>query len=274
MLSAKICTLLDLTGFTQKKLGDLIGVPPQRIKNLVSGRVQKLTQAEAQALVAKLGVRSDWLLTGEGPVFQEEGERELARRLRHLSESSRAAQSLASSGQGQRIAQQILQAHALGDEGRPLLESAIAAIDHLAQEAEEAAWVPLVRARLSAGSGSLETDDDVEARYAFRREWVSRKGNAGRLVLMKITGDSMEPELRDGDMALIDQTQRDVIAGGYYAVGIEDVVMVKQLDSRPGKLILRSLNPAYPPVEVDLRGDLADGVRIIGRVIWWCREAR
>jgi len=27
-------------------------------------------------------------------------------------------------------------------------------------------------------------------------------------------------------------------------------------------------------MKVDLRGDLVDGVAILGKVIWWCREAK
>lgn len=134
--------------------------------------------------------------------------------------------------------------------------------------------VPKVKARLSAGGGSLETNDDVVGLFAFRAEWLRAKGNPAHMVLMEIAGDSLEPELRDGDTALINQGQKDALAGKLYAVGIGDMVVVKQVETIPGKLVLRSINPAHAPVEVDLRGDLADGVRVIGRVIWWCREAR
>lgn len=134
-------------------------------------------------------------------------------------------------------------------------------------------YLPLVRARLAAGNGSLETEADVQGYFAFRRDWIASKGNPAHLVLMKVSGDSMEPELRDGDMVLIDQAQRDPIPGRLYAVGIEDGIVVKLLDVAPGKLLLRSVNAEkYDPIEVNLRGDLAATVRIIGRVIWQCRE--
>lgn len=134
--------------------------------------------------------------------------------------------------------------------------------------------IPLVQARLSAGGGSFEVGDGIKGQYAFRAEWANRHGQPSAMVLMTVSGDSMEPELRDGDLALVDQSQTAVIAGRIYAVGIGDSVVVKVLDVLPGQLLLRSLNPVYQPVSVDLRGDLADGVRVIGRVIWWCREAR
>ncbi len=91
---------------------------------------------------------------------------------------------------------------------------------------------------------------------------------------MDVSGDSMEPDIKSGDMVLIDQSQTDIVIGRIYAVGIEEGIVVKALDIAPGKLILRSKNPAYAPLEVDLRGDLKDSVRIIGRIVWWCHEAK
>lgn len=140
--------------------------------------------------------------------------------------------------------------------------------------AQDVMYVPLVRARLSGGNGSFEVESDIEGRYAFRGEWLNRKGSPGRMVLMKVVGDSMEPEIREGDMVLIDQSQQEVIAGGIYAVGIDDMVMIKQVDPAPGKLVLRSYNARYSPVEAPLTGDLSSTVRIIGRCIWWCREPK
>lgn len=133
--------------------------------------------------------------------------------------------------------------------------------------------VPKVRARLSAGGGSLETSAEVKARYAFRREWIRAKGQPAKMVLMDVAGDSMEPDIRDKDVVLIDQSQADVIAGAVYAVGIDDAVLIKYLDKEPGKLILRSANERYRSIEVDMK-DESQNVRIIGRVVWWCREAR
>lgn len=134
--------------------------------------------------------------------------------------------------------------------------------------------VPKVQARLSAGGGSLEANGDPVGTYAFRSDWIRRKGQAASMVLMDVVGDSMAPAIENGDMVLIDQSQQRVIPGAIYAVGIEDGVLVKRLDLTPGTLILSSINPSYSPIEVPLRGDLADAVRVIGRIIWWCREAK
>jgi DNA-binding Xre family transcriptional regulator len=65
----------------QSDLVDLLGVSLSRVKAMSSGRVKNLTRAESEALVKKLHIRGDWLATGEGPMFQSPGERELHRRL-------------------------------------------------------------------------------------------------------------------------------------------------------------------------------------------------
>jgi len=130
--------------------------------------------------------------------------------------------------------------------------------------------VPKVRARLSAGGGSFETGGEVEDYYSFRRDWLRRKGRPEQMVLMDVVGNSMEPELRHGDMALIDQSQTAVVAHGIYAVGVEDTVLVKRVEKRPGALVLLSDNQDYAPIV--LSGDELDAMRVIGRVVWLGRE--
>jgi len=132
--------------------------------------------------------------------------------------------------------------------------------------------VPKVRARLSAGTGSLETEGDVIGLYAFKTDFLRRKGHAKLMVLMDVAGDSMEPDIWSGDTVLIDQGQNEIIAGGLFAIGIDQEVYVKYLDKIPGKLVLRSRNERYTPIEVDMNGEISGSIRIIGRVVWSCRE--
>ena len=136
-------------------------------------------------------------------------------------------------------------------------------------------FVPKVEARLSAGTGSLVVDGDVEGYFAFRSDWLLHKGAPAQMVLMSVSGDSMSPTISNGDMVLVNQGQKDVIAGAIYAVGVDDSILVKRLDKQPGKLVLVSDNrEAYPPLELDMTDEaVCESVRIIGRVLWWCREA-
>ncbi len=132
--------------------------------------------------------------------------------------------------------------------------------------------IPKVNARLCAGDGSFEVGSDIQGFYAFRKDWLSRKGNAASMVLMDIFGNSMAPELKDGDTVLVDESQKAVIAGALYAVGIEDTVMVKRLEKHPKNLVLQSDNKDYAPIF--LQEDEMNMARIIGKVVWVGREYR
>jgi phage repressor protein C with HTH and peptisase S24 domain len=132
--------------------------------------------------------------------------------------------------------------------------------------------IPKVRARLSAGGGSFEVGSEIEGYYAFRRDWLTTKGSRNKMVLMDIFGNSMEPEMKDGDTILIDESQKDILAGAIYAVGIDDTIMVKRVEKHPNKLVLLSDNKDYSPIY--LQGNEISSVRIIGKVIWISRELR
>ena len=135
---------------------------------------------------------------------------------------------------------------------------------------EAFAYVPKVQARLCAGGGSFEVDDGVEGYYSFRQAWLAGKGSVDNMVLLDVFGNSMEPELKDGDTVLIDQARTDIIAGAVYAVGIDDTIMVKRLEKHPNSLVLLSDNARYAPIS--LEREEMEGVRILGKVIWSCRE--
>ncbi|WP_018125993.1 LexA family transcriptional regulator [Desulfovibrio oxyclinae] len=130
--------------------------------------------------------------------------------------------------------------------------------------------IPKVRARLSAGGGSFETEGQVEGYYSFRADWLHSRGNPRKMVLMEVVGNSMEPELKEGDLVLLDQDKTEILAGGLYAVGVEDTVMVKRVERLPRTLVLHSDNKDYSPVK--LTGEELDNVRVIGRVLWVARE--
>jgi len=132
--------------------------------------------------------------------------------------------------------------------------------------------VPKVKARLCAGGGSFEVGSEIEGYYSFRKDWLSRKGAAEKMVLLDIFGNSMEPEFREGDTVLIDESQKDVLAGAVYAVGIDDTIMVKRVEKHPKGLVLLSDNTKYESLY--LENEDVNRVRIIGKVIWVCREFR
>ncbi len=132
--------------------------------------------------------------------------------------------------------------------------------------------VPYVKARLCAGDGSFEVDETIHDYWMFRADWLNHKGSASHMILIDIYGNSMEPELKNGDTVMIDTSQKDILAGSISAVGIDDIIMVKRIEKHPGKLVLRSDNKDYEPIYLGL--DEMDSFRIIGKVVWISRDVK
>ncbi len=133
-------------------------------------------------------------------------------------------------------------------------------------------YIPKVAARLSAGTGSFESDDKITDFLSFQTKWLAGKGSANSMVAMEVFGQSMEPVIKEGDTVLIDQSQNNIIAGTIYAVGVEDTILIKRVEKHPDKLVLTSDNKDYEPIY--LKREETDKVRIIGKIIWSCREYR
>jgi len=132
--------------------------------------------------------------------------------------------------------------------------------------------IPKVAARLSAGTGSFECDQEISRFLSFSASWLARKGSAAAMVAMEVFGQSMEPLIREGDTVLIDQSQTRIMAGAIYAVGVDDTILVKRVEKHPDALVLCSDNTDFSPIHLDVHA--LEKVRILGRVIWSCREYR
>lgn len=128
-------------------------------------------------------------------------------------------------------------------------------------------YVPQVNGKISAGQGFVP-DNVIEMRVAFRKEWIARKGNAKNMVLVKVSGDSMEPTLLNGDLVLVDRGRNYLEPqGGVYAVALDEVIMIKRVQPLGDRVRIISDNKMYEAFEVR-----ADQVRINGKVIWFARE--
>jgi len=126
--------------------------------------------------------------------------------------------------------------------------------------------------RLGPG-GILPVEEEGEERgHAFRRDWLARvaRGTPEDLVLLAVSGEAMAPTLRDGDLALVDQSQREPVMGRIHALAVDARILLRRLDARPGKLVIVSDNRDYPALE--LSPAEARSVRILGRVVWIGRE--
>ncbi|WP_027187163.1 LexA family transcriptional regulator [Desulfovibrio cuneatus] len=140
------------------------------------------------------------------------------------------------------------------------------------QPSQEMVHVPLISATLCAGAGSFEVEGAVLAKHPFPYSFLSPMGTPSAMVFMHVMGDSMEPFILDGDMVLVDQAQHQPARQGVYAVGFEDAIYVKRLECAQNAVRLLSDNPEYAPIEI--MGDELHSFRILGKVVWLCRDCR
>lgn len=89
-------------------------------------------------------------------------------------------------------------------------------------------------------------------------------------VYLKVKGDSMEPEMHEGDLVLV--RVQDTIESGEYAVVLVDGEdgLVKRIEIDSTHLSLISENPYYPPRRFDR--EQMNRVRIFGKVISHVRK--
>ena len=136
--------------------------------------------------------------------------------------------------------------------------------------AATAAMVPVPRldVPVSAGPGRLvEAEGGATLRLdpALLRALGVRAGAAS---LVSVEGDSMAPDLRDGDEVLVDADRRRPDArGAVYVLRLDGAVMVKRVAVEAGGWRITSDNPDSPSPGLIARRR-AD---IIGRVVWLMR---
>lgn len=156
-------------------------------------------------------------------------------------------------------------AYLLGETDDPT-EGAAPAITQ-SDVAEHLDLVPVVSIDMTYGMGSTFALDHVEETVMhFPRAFIESitLSPAHSLTWSRGRGDSMSPTIADGDLILIDRSQRipreqDAI----WALTIGDMAMVKRLRVRGERVTLLSDNERVPP-------DVAhpDEVNVVGRVIF------
>ena len=166
----------------------------------------------------------------------------------------------------------------LRDEGDPLVEVARSgsAVHRVEQPRAGYVYLPLYEVHASAGCGAIIETEQVVDLLAFKEDWLRQELNAGPgdVALLFVTGRSMEPDLRAGDVIMIDRRDTTAQREAIYVIRMDGAVLVKELQRLPGGIIkVRSKNPDYEPFErtitdLEARSDFA----VIGRVVWACRR--
>jgi len=135
-------------------------------------------------------------------------------------------------------------------------------------EGKDYAAIPRFDVELAAGDGRFNDEGEPIEHLAFSCAWLKRMGvAAGKAVLLKLRGNSMEPTLHDGDLVLIDRRRARIRDRRIYAfVEPGGEARVKRLECAGDQLLIRSDNP---DCSTELRGkDEAVRIEVIGEVLW------
>ncbi len=128
--------------------------------------------------------------------------------------------------------------------------------------------VPVVDIAASAGPGRTALDSEPTSYMGFQINWLrGLVGDTEKTAILKLRGDSMEPDFKSGDDIMVDLGDAaDRVRDGVYVLRLNDQLLVKRLrmlGAEEAQLV--SANPSYDPVTVNLA---TDDFRVVGRVVW------
>ncbi len=120
-----------------------------------------------------------------------------------------------------------------------------------------------VRAAADAGE---EVFEETEMSITIPSEALPTGLDPDTCIALRVEGDSMEPNIRSGDILVIDQSDREPLEGRAYVVRSATGLIIKRLRQEAGAWIMASDNPDFPP------RPMAGEDRILGRVLWFGPE--
>jgi len=132
--------------------------------------------------------------------------------------------------------------------------------------------LPLMDVAASAGAGTPSNPDFPEVLEWINvaewrvREWLGLVPKEGRVRLLTVRGDSMEPRLKNGDVCAIDTHCARFEGDGVYLLTLWENLYIKRLQLMTDGLHIISDNAALYKSEIIKPSDL-DTVRICGRVL-------
>lgn len=234
----KFKELWRLTGLTADEFAMRLGEKAQRVKDVLRGKT-KLPMDMFLRMEDALPLNMEWFMGSEEhqPFYEP---------ISPPTDKARASRSS--------IASQELAKYDVGD---------------------DFVSVPRFDVRLSMGAGAEVTAEDQSGALMFRRAFLGRLGvEPHNAKLMDSEGDSMLPEVRSGDIVLIDVGDSEMWADAIYAIRLDGKLMLKRLQRVPGGVKIISENAEkYHPIQVEL-GDEASqrDFVVIGRMRWFGRE--
>jgi len=117
---------------------------------------------------------------------------------------------------------------------------------------------PIYLLPASAGTGQFLDGENFEM-VTFPTKEIPKGSNFG----VRVSGNSMEPQLHDGDIAFI-QRSKEIQSGNIGVFILNGEAYIKKMVCDLEECFLVSLNPAYEPIKIKE----GDNLRTVGKVLW------
>lgn len=128
-------------------------------------------------------------------------------------------------------------------------------------------FVEVLEIDLAYGLGNTFSDGPIGTQMLrFPRSWIEAITSTSpkMLTIARGRGDSMQPTIQDGDMVLIDRSQRTIREqDAIWALTIGDFAMIKRVRAGGERVKILSDNARVPPDDV-----FHEEVNVVGRVIF------
>lgn len=120
----------------------------------------------------------------------------------------------------------------------------------------------------AAGNGMIPDNEKIRDYLSFKESWLKSAGiDKNNALLLRTTGDSMEPTIAHGSTVLLDTSAKNIVDNGIYVFESANMVRIKRFRSKIEGLEIISDNPIYPAELV--KNESLNNIRIIGRVRWF-----
>lgn len=130
--------------------------------------------------------------------------------------------------------------------------------------------VPVLDIELSTGHGVINNNETEMYTLPFSASTLKREGiHFDQIRVVRVSGDSMNPRLFDGDTLSIDMEDNRIKDGKIYAIRIRESQKVKVLiQNLDGTITVRSFNPKFKDEIINKEQIESGEFAILGRV-WW-----
>jgi phage repressor protein C with HTH and peptisase S24 domain len=130
-------------------------------------------------------------------------------------------------------------------------------------------------AEASAGFGRWGSDAQEPKKILISQSFLSDLGLApNHTIIIRVTGDSMEPTLKTGDRIILNTAPAHILSGVTVFVSSGHLMVKRLAPTASGKVRIISDNERYPSEEADIsrfrwgEPDGGDAITIIGRVAY------